>query len=97
MKDPFLAKLLDLTECSNKIEQCLHELGIGSYGTLLCLTREINGLSFQQAIMESKTAKANPLSEEEKNNLLELHSITLTTRAGLWEEYRSWITWGLCQ
>ena len=84
MKDPVLAKLVDLTDCSNKIEQCLHELGIGSYGTLLMLTRELTGHDFQQAVLEAKTAKADPLSEEEKWNLLELHAITISTKTGLW-------------
>ncbi len=77
MKGPVLAKLVDLTECSNKIEQCFHELGVGSYGTLLMLTREMNGHEFQQAVMEAKTAKANPMSEEEKGI-----SPSLQTRSG---------------
>jgi hypothetical protein len=97
MRDPVLAKLVDLTECSNKIERCLRDLGVSSYGILFCLTRELSGTSFKEAIMSTKTATANPLSEEETGNLLDLHSLTLSTRAGLWEEWRTWMTWGLNQ
>ena len=97
MKDPVLAKLVDLTDCSHKIEQCLHELGIGSYGTLLMLTRELNGHAFRETIMEAKLAKSDPLSEEEKENLLELHALTISMKTGLWEEYRTWMTWGFAQ
>ncbi len=97
MKDPVLAKLIDLTECSNKVEQCLHELGIGSYGTLLMLARELKGPEFQQAVSAAETAKANPLSEDEQESLQELHALTLSMRAGLWEQHRTWMLWGVSQ
>jgi hypothetical protein len=70
---------VDLTGCSNKVNECLRQLGINSYGALVTMIRDKTGREFQQAVMDADAAKVDPLSEEEKRYLIELRSFTLAS------------------
>ena len=70
---------MELTGRSNKINECFHQLGINSYGALATMVRDKTGREFQQAVMEADAARVDPLSDEEKQYLIELHSFTLAS------------------